>query len=76
MWSYDTGGLSSHGLIRQGLVYRIADLSNYYPMMGLKKINITYVSVMLLTNGGKDIAFGKYGPEWRFQKKLVHQALR
>nr|Q92113.1 RecName: Full=Steroid 17-alpha-hydroxylase/17,20 lyase; AltName: Full=17-alpha-hydroxyprogesterone aldolase; AltName: Full=CYPXVII; AltName: Full=Cytochrome P450 17A1; AltName: Full=Cytochrome P450-C17; Short=Cytochrome P450c17 [Squalus acanthias]AAB34256.1 cytochrome P450c17 [Squalus acanthias] len=33
------------------------------------------VTTDLLSRGGKDIAFGKYGPAWKFHRKLVLSAL-
>jgi len=31
---------------------------------------------MEISQGGKSIALGQYGPEWRFLRKVAHQALR
>ena len=33
------------------------------------------VTTDVLTRDGKDIAFGDYGPTWRFHRKIVHRAL-
>ncbi|XP_022083521.1 steroid 17-alpha-hydroxylase/17,20 lyase-like [Acanthaster planci] len=33
-------------------------------------------SIGLLTDGFKDIAFSTYGPQWRYQRKLGHTAIR
>ncbi|XP_022081139.1 steroid 17-alpha-hydroxylase/17,20 lyase-like isoform X2 [Acanthaster planci] len=33
-------------------------------------------SVSLITEGYKDIAFTDYGPQWRYQRKLGHTAIR
>uniref|UniRef100_A0A8C5F752 Cytochrome P450, family 17, subfamily A, polypeptide 1 n=1 Tax=Gadus morhua TaxID=8049 RepID=A0A8C5F752_GADMO len=33
------------------------------------------VTTDVLTRDGKDIAFGDYGPTWRFHRKIVHGAL-
>lgn len=40
--------------------------------------NLSYfiISVEVVTDGGKDIAFGDYGPTWRLHRKIAAKAMR
>ena len=35
-----------------------------------------FVSADVFTDGGKDIAFGQYGPVWKLHRKIASKALR
>ena len=37
---------------------------------------VILLSVDAFTDGGKDIAFGQYGPTWKLHRRIASKALR
>ena len=37
---------------------------------------VSSLSGMLMTEGGKDIMFGDYGPVWKFHRKVAYSAMK
>ncbi|KAK2147277.1 hypothetical protein LSH36_561g00065 [Paralvinella palmiformis] len=53
-------------LAREALMEKKVDFADRLPIY----------SLMEISRGGKSITLGQYGPEWRFLRKVAHQALR